>query len=83
MQNAIQLVIELNNDFYEKTKNFEWTPFSFDTDGTEYRIMFLGFPVFSSAADRIEEEAGQTLKDFVRQSASEMMYEISAFHNYF
>jgi hypothetical protein len=86
MQDAMQIIIQLNNDFYERTKNSKWTPFSLETDGSEYRIMFLGFPIFSSAADRITEEAGETgeaLEDFVKQSASEMMYEISMFHNYF
>jgi len=83
MKEVIQLVTDLNSEFYEKTHNAEWIPFDFNTDGTEYRIMFLGSSVFSSASDSLNKEKNQTLENFVRIKVSEMMDEIDTFSYYF
>lgn len=79
MKQAIRLVEDLNNEFYLKTNNTEWIPFSFDTDGTEHRIMFLGYPVFSTAADYINEEEGQTLKNNIMVQVAAMINDLKVF----
>jgi hypothetical protein len=80
MQNAIQLVTDLNNEFYEETENDEWYPFEFDTDGTEYRIMFLGTPLFSSAADYVDTRAGKTLRDVILKEMDKVMKDLDLFN---
>ena len=80
MKEAIQLIADLNEEFYEITKTTEWTPFAFDTDGTEWRIIFLGFPIFSSVVDGyIEEETGKTLKDVIMVYAVLMINDLHQF----
>jgi hypothetical protein len=74
MQEATLLVSYLNTEFYEKTDNTEWTPFAFDTDGTDYRITFLGFPVFSTAADYVKMD--QTLKEVIMAEVELMMKDL-------
>ncbi len=77
MQEAIKLVTDLNEEFYETTKQTEWTPFAFDTDGTEWRITFLGFPVFSTTADIVEMD--QTLKNNIMAQVILMINDLKVF----
>jgi len=77
---AIQLVTDLNAEFYEKTDNTEWYPFEFDTNGTEYRIMFLGTPMFSSAAECLETMMGKTLRDVVLSEMNKVMKDLDIFN---
>lgn len=77
MTEAIKLVADLNEEFYEATKTTEWTPFAFDTDGTEWRITFLGFPVFSTAADMVQID--QTLKNNIMVQVALMINDLKVF----
>lgn len=77
MTEAIKLVRELNEEFHEATKATEWTPFEFDTDGTEWRITFLGFPVFSTTADYVKMD--QTLKNNIMVQVALMINDLKVF----
>jgi hypothetical protein len=77
MTEAIQLVTDLNEEFYEITNQTEWTPFAFDTDGTEWRITFLGFPVFSTAADIVDMD--ETLRNNIMVQVMLMINDLHQF----
>jgi hypothetical protein len=77
MTEAIQLVTDLNEEFYEITNQTEWTPFAFDTDGTEWRITFLGFPVFSTAADIVDLD--ETLRNNIMVQVMLMINDLHQF----
>ena len=55
MKNEIELVTDLNGEFYERSLNEEWSPFSLETDGVEFAILFCGWPVFQSGSDVLDE----------------------------
>jgi len=49
----IQLVLDLNIEFYEKTGYEEENPFEYSTDGIEFNIRFSGKEMFNSCIDSI------------------------------
>lgn len=77
---AVMLIEGLNDDFYKKTDETEWIPFSIETDGLEYVINFLGFPIYSTARDTLDEDAKQTLRSFVLTEVEKMLNKVSKFN---
>jgi len=78
MQKVIQLVSDLNEEFYDITKNTEWTPFDFNTNGMDYMVIFMGISVFSSSSDVIAMD--QTLKDIIMVEAVLMINDLHQFN---
>ena len=76
MKEAIEIVHGLNADFWERTDNDEFFPAKLETDGGEYAVLFLGWPVFQSGNDSLDEDSGQTLEQFIMAGVNNMIDDI-------
>jgi hypothetical protein len=76
MNEANELVEDLNVEWYETTGNDEWQPFELRSCGADYAIMFCGWPLFQSGADYLDDEAGESLRDFVLIPMKDMLRDL-------
>ena len=76
--NVLDVVYELNLDFFELTKNSSFTPFTLSSSGLIDEIYFMGHNVYNSDDSNMltEEETGeliQTVKEYCVQEAKKVL----------
>lgn len=77
MSEAELIVAEINEKFYEETKNDEFYPATIESTGNEYAVLFLGFPVYQSGNDMLDEDTNQTLEEFVMDGVRDLLADVS------
>jgi len=84
IQEALELVHDLNGDSYLDDITFwEDDPFSFKSNGYEYRISFLGVELFKDVGfkkgkSKSETEIdGEPLRNFIIRRAKEVLAEMN------
>ncbi len=55
IQHIINLVDDLNREYYIKTQDDEWMPYEFHSCGSEWRVTFAETEAFSTIHDCSEE----------------------------
>ena len=76
MKEAEAIVNGLNDDFYERTDNEDFFPATIESNGRDCNVMFLGFPVYQSDNDCLDEDSGQTLEDFIMDGVFKLIDDI-------
>jgi hypothetical protein len=71
-----RIVSRLNEDFYERTGNEEFYPATIESVGSDYSVLFLGFPVYQSCNDSLDEDTNQTLEEFVMVGVNDLIDDI-------
>jgi len=82
IQEAINLIEKLNNEYYEKTQDEDFLPFSFKTNGFECCIKFLDFYIWNSVddeRDRNDEEEYEPFENFIRRNSNNFLKKIKGF----